>query len=70
MFRDREDAGAQLTKKLEYLRGENVVVVGLPRGGVPVAAVVAGHLGKPLDIIGVRKLGAPGQEEMAMGGDW
>jgi putative phosphoribosyl transferase len=67
MFRDREDAAAQLAQKLEYLRGENVVVVGLPRGGVPVAAVVARHLGKPLDIIGVRKLGAPGQEELALG---
>jgi putative phosphoribosyl transferase len=67
MFRDREDAGAQLAKKLEHLRGENVVVVGLPRGGVPVAAVVANYLRKPLDIIGVRKLGAPGQEELAMG---
>jgi putative phosphoribosyl transferase len=67
MFKNREDAGAQLARKLEYLRGENVVVVGLPRGGVPVAAVVARHLGKPLDIIGVRKLGAPGQEELAMG---
>jgi putative phosphoribosyl transferase len=67
MFRDREDAGAHLAQKLEHLRNENVVVVGLPRGGVPVAAVVAKHLGKPLDIIGVRKLGAPDQEELAMG---
>ena len=49
------------------MRDENLVVLGLPRGGVPVAAVVARHLGKPLDIIGVRKLGAPGQEELAMG---
>jgi putative phosphoribosyl transferase len=67
LFLDREDAGHQLAQKLEYLRGENVVVVGLPRGGVPVAAVVAQHVGKPLDIIGVRKLGAPGQTELAMG---
>lgn len=67
LFRDREDAGHQLAQKLEYLRGDRVVVVGLPRGGVPVAAVVAKHLGAPLDIIGVRKLGTPGQEELAMG---
>lgn len=67
LFRDREDAGHQLAQKLEHLRGDRVVVVGLPRGGVPVAAVVAKHLGAPLDIIGVRKLGTPGQEELAMG---
>ena len=67
LFRDREDAGHQLAQKLEHLRGDRVVVVGLPRGGVPVAAAVAKHLGAPLDIIGVRKLGTPGQEELAMG---
>jgi putative phosphoribosyl transferase len=67
LFRDREDAGYQLAQKLEHLRGARVVVVGLPRGGVPVAAAVAKHLGAPLDIIGVRKLGTPGQEELAMG---
>jgi putative phosphoribosyl transferase len=67
IFLDREDAGAQLAQKLEHLRGDDVVVVGLPRGGVPVAAIVAKHLGRPLDIIGVRKLGTPGQEELAMG---
>jgi putative phosphoribosyl transferase len=67
VFRDREDAGYQLAQKLEHLRGDRVVVVGLPRGGVPVAAVVAKYLGAPLDIIGVRKLGTPGQEELAMG---
>ena len=67
MFRDRVDAGQQLARKLEHYRGTNSVVVGLPRGGVPVAAEVAKELGLPLDIIGVRKLGVPGQEELAMG---
>lgn len=67
MFLDREDAGRQLAKKLEEYRGQDVVVIGLPRGGVPVAAEVARALGAPLDIIGVRKLGVPGQEELAMG---
>ena len=67
MFRDRVDAGQQLARKLEQYRGTNSVVVGLPRGGVPVAAEVAKELGLPLDIIGVRKLGVPGQEELAMG---
>jgi putative phosphoribosyl transferase len=67
LFRDREAAGVALAKKLQEFRDRDVVVLGLPRGGVPVAAVVASELGKPLDIIGVRKLGVPGQEELAMG---
>ena len=67
LFRDRTAAGAALAKELEEFRDLDVVVLGLPRGGVPVAAVVALELGKPLDIIGVRKLGVPGQEELAMG---
>jgi len=67
VFRNRQDAGRQLAKKLEQYRGTNTVVLGLPRGGVPVAAEVARHVGLPLDIIGVRKLGVPGQEELAMG---
>jgi putative phosphoribosyl transferase len=67
VFRDRVDAGNQLAQKCEKFRSQNVVVLGLPRGGVPVAAVVARHLDKPLDIIGVRKLGTPGQPELAMG---
>jgi len=67
LFRDREAAGAALAKKLHEFRDQDVVVLGLPRGGVPVAAVVASELGKPLEIIGVRKLGVPGQEELAMG---
>jgi putative phosphoribosyl transferase len=66
-FADREDAGRQLADRLEYLSGEPVVVLGLPRGGVPVAAQVAGRLGAPLDVIIVRKLGVPYQPELAMG---
>jgi putative phosphoribosyl transferase len=66
-FRDRADAGRQLAARLEPLRSADVVVLGLPRGGVPVAAEVAAALGAPLDVIGVRKLGAPGRSELAMG---
>ena len=67
MFDDRVDAGRQLAQKLDSYMGQDSVVLGLPRGGVPVAAEVAAHLGAPLDIIGVRKLGVPWQEELAMG---
>ncbi|GIH14549.1 hypothetical protein Raf01_27210 [Rugosimonospora africana] len=66
-FADREDAGAQLAQRLEDLRGHDVVVLGLTRGGVPVAAKVADALDASLDILVVRKLGAPGQPELAMG---
>ncbi|MDC5696282.1 phosphoribosyltransferase family protein [Intrasporangium calvum] len=66
-FRDRADAGAQLAERLEQLRGTDAVVLGLPRGGVPVAAVVAEALDLPLDVIVVRKLGVPSQPELAMG---
>ncbi len=67
VFADRIDAGRQLAEQLEYLRGQDVVVLGLPRGGVPVAAEVAAELGAPLDVIVVRKLGVPVQPELAMG---
>ena len=66
-FRDRKDAGRQLAGRLESVRGPDVVVLGLPRGGVPVAAEVARALGAPLDVIVVRKIGVPGQPELAMG---
>ena len=66
-FADRTDAGRQLARRLDYLRGEPVVVLGLPRGGVPVAAEVARAIGAPLDVIVVRKLGVPFQPELAMG---
>jgi predicted phosphoribosyltransferase len=66
-FRDRADAGSQLATRLEQFRGDDVVVLGLPRGGVPVASAVAERLGAPLDVILVRKLGLPSQPELAMG---
>ena len=66
-FRDRVDAGRQLAQRLGHLRGEDVVVLGLPRGGVPVAFEVAGALQAQLDVIVVRKLGLPFQPELAMG---
>ncbi|MCT2583366.1 phosphoribosyltransferase [Actinophytocola gossypii] len=66
-FRDRIDAGRALAEVLEPLRAEAPIVLGLPRGGVPVAAEVAAELGAPLDIVLVRKIGAPGREELAVG---
>ncbi len=66
-FRDRIDAGRQLGKRLGGLEGPDVVVLGLVRGGVPVAAEVARHLRAPLDVIVIRKLGLPSQPEVAMG---
>jgi len=66
-FADRVDAGRQLAERLEYLHGQDVVVLGLPRGGVPVAFEVARALDAPLDVIVVRKLGVPFQPELAMG---
>lgn len=67
MFRDRTDAGVRLAARLEHLPREDAVVLGLPRGGVPVAAEVADRLSLPLDVIVVRKLGVPWQPEVAMG---
>ncbi|MDQ0957148.1 putative phosphoribosyl transferase [Streptomyces sp. B4I13] len=67
-FMDRRDAGRQLAARLEHLkRRTEVVVLGLPRGGVPVAAEVAVALGAPLDVCLVRKLGVPFQPELGMG---
>jgi putative phosphoribosyl transferase len=66
-FLDRSDAGRRLANRVLHLRGEDVVVLGLPRGGVPVAAEVAWALGAPLDVIVVRKLGVPVQPELGMG---
>lgn len=67
MFRDRTDAGRQLAERLATLDLKDPVVYALPRGGVPVAAEVARRLGAPLDLILVRKIGAPGWPEVAMG---
>ncbi|WP_263731864.1 phosphoribosyltransferase family protein [Cellulomonas sp. SG140] len=67
LFADRIEAGRELARLLERLRGQDVVVLGLPRGGVPVAYEVAQTLGAPLDVVVVRKLGVPYQPELAMG---
>ncbi|MFO7689347.1 MAG: phosphoribosyltransferase [Cryobacterium sp.] len=67
VFTDRVEAGRCLAEELEYLRGHDIVVLGLPRGGVPVAFEVAAVLDAPLDVIVVRKLGVPFQPEWAMG---
>ena len=66
IFRDRKDAGQKLGAQLtRFHKNSNVVVLGLPRGGVPVAAEVARALATPLDIFVVRKLGVPQHEELA-----
>jgi putative phosphoribosyl transferase len=67
VFADRADAGRRLAARLQHLADEPVVVLGLPRGGVPVAFEVARALGAPLDVIVVRKLGVPFQRELGMG---
>jgi predicted phosphoribosyltransferase len=67
-FENRLDAGRQLAARLgEYAGRSDVVVLGLPRGGVPVAAELATRLKAPLDVFLVRKLGVPGHPELAMG---
>jgi putative phosphoribosyl transferase len=68
VFQDRIDAGRQLARKLQHYRAQpDVIVLALPRGGVPVGAEIARELQLPLDVLAVRKLGAPGQPELAMG---
>lgn len=68
MFRDREDAGRQLAQDLAEYRGDpDAIVLGIPRGGVVVAAEVARELGLPLDIAVAAKVGAPGNPEYAIG---
>src|SRR5437868_12142610 len=67
-FRNRAEAGRALARALDHYAGrDDVVVLALPRGGVPVAYEVARELGAPLDVFLVRKLGVPGREELAMG---
>jgi predicted phosphoribosyltransferase len=69
LFRDRSDAGRRLAERLAtgFAGRPDVIVLGLPRGGIPVAFEVARRLDAPLDVFVVRKLGVPGQEELAMG---
>jgi predicted phosphoribosyltransferase len=68
IFRDRRDAGRQLADLLSgFSTDERLLILALPRGGVPVAAEIAARLGQPLDVLIVRKLGVPGHEELAMG---
>jgi predicted phosphoribosyltransferase len=67
-FSDRREAGTVLATQLDIYRGhDDVVVLGLPRGGVPVAFEIATRLAAPLDVFVVRKLGVPGHAELAMG---
>jgi predicted phosphoribosyltransferase len=67
-YRDRHHAGAELALRLAHLKGRHdVVVLALPRGGVPVAYEVSRAIGAPLDVFLVRKLGLPGHRELAMG---
>ena len=66
-FSDRKDAGQALAKEIEAFGFENPVVLALPRGGVPVGFEVAKALGAPLDVLMVRKIGAPGHEEYGIG---
>jgi putative phosphoribosyl transferase len=66
MFRDRQDAGRQLAARLMAFRSRDPVVLALPRGGVPIGAVVALALKAPLDLLLVRKIGAPWQRELAV----
>lgn len=68
LFHDRRDAGRQLAERLvEYANRDDILILALPRGGVPVAYEVAQALHVPWDVFLVRKLGVPGQEELAMG---
>ena len=66
-FKDREEAGRLLAGELSGYRDHNVVVVGIPRGGVVVASALAKGLDAPVDVILAHKLGAPGHEELAIG---
>src|SRR5262245_63063392 len=67
-FADRAEAGRVLASKLTKYKGQSdVLLLALPRGGIPVAFEVASALGLPVDVFVVRKLGVPGQEELAMG---
>jgi len=66
-FRDRDDAARQLAPRLEAYAGQHALLLAIPRGGVPLGRILADALGADLDIVLVRKLGAPGQPELAVG---
>jgi putative phosphoribosyl transferase len=66
-FRDREDAAIRLASALDHYRGQHPLVLGIPRGGVPMARIIADRLEGDLDVVLVRKLGAPGNPELAIG---
>ncbi|MCL5263764.1 MAG: phosphoribosyltransferase [Chloroflexi bacterium] len=67
MFQDRHDAGRQLAQALKRYKGQNIIVIALPRGGVAVGYEVAKALDAPLDVVVTRKIGAPGNPEYAIG---
>ena len=67
IFHDRSDAGRRLATELVRFKDAHPVVLALPRGGVPVAYEIAEKLNAPLDVVLVRKIGAPGFEELAIG---
>ena len=67
MFKDRDDAARQLATALAAWRGKNPLVLAIPRGAVPMGRILADELGGELDVVLVRKLGAPFQPELALG---
>ena len=67
LFRNREDAATQLAERLAAYRGQQPLVLGVPRGAVPMASRIAGALEGDLDVVLVHKLRAPGQPELAIG---
>lgn len=67
MFNDRNDAARQLAEKLKQYRGQNPLILAIPRGAVPMAKIIAEELGGSFDVVLVRKLGAPYQPELAIG---
>ena len=67
MFKNREDAAKKLAKKLEWLKNESPIILAIPRGGAIVGNVIASELGAKLDIIVSRKIGAPDNQELAIG---
>lgn len=67
MFKNRIEAGRELAKKLEHLRGEPLVIIAIPRGGLPIGAILANSLNAPLDVALIKKIGHPFNREFAIG---